>query len=303
MTELLPCPFCGGEADLDEIPGSPFTTETYSWGAGCKDCNIGWYNENKAEAIAAWNKRAVKLNMSVEKLATETTAGGTAKSPAARQRLCLGGIGQGGLSMDTLLKTYPFNLAKSIFQNDEDALGIYLPGIEQALATLTEREVRVIRQRFVEKKTLKDTGITEGISQERVRQIEAKAIRKLRHPSRAALIKAVPYTELKAHWADYHKLKAEYDQVSAAYQALSDRPAEEVVRENDILQKPLENLDLSARSFNSLRRAGKNTVGDVSKMTEVELSKVRNLGRKSAEEVKARLAVYGLALSGGGDAS
>ncbi len=66
MTELLPCPFCGGEADLDEIPGSPFTTETYSWGAGCKDCNIGWYNENKAEAIAAWNKRAVKLNMSVE---------------------------------------------------------------------------------------------------------------------------------------------------------------------------------------------------------------------------------------------
>lgn len=69
MTELLPCPFCGGEADLDEIPGSPFTTETYSWGAGCKDCNIGWYNENKAEAIAAWNKRAVKLNMSVEKLA------------------------------------------------------------------------------------------------------------------------------------------------------------------------------------------------------------------------------------------
>lgn len=201
--------------------------------------------------------------------------------------------------MEALLKTYPFSLAKAILQSDEETLKIYLPGIEQALATLTEREVRVIRQRFVEKKTLKDTGITEGITRERVRQIEAKAIRKLRHPSRNILFRGVSYTEVKAHWADYYKLKAEYDQVFAAYQALSDRPAEEVVRENDILQKPLEDLDLSVRSYNCLRRAGRNTVGDVSKMTDVELSKVRNLGRKSAEEIKARLAEYGLTLSGG----
>jgi len=51
------CPFCGGEADIEEIPGSPFTNETYMWAVGCKDCNIGWYEETKAEAIAAWNRR------------------------------------------------------------------------------------------------------------------------------------------------------------------------------------------------------------------------------------------------------
>ena len=55
---LLPCPFCGGEADVEEIPGSPFTNEPYMWAVGCEECNIGWYKETKEEAIAAWNCRA-----------------------------------------------------------------------------------------------------------------------------------------------------------------------------------------------------------------------------------------------------
>lgn len=60
------CPFCGGEADIEEIPGSPFTNETYMWAVGCKDCNIGWYKETKAEAVAAWNRRAGKdINVAI----------------------------------------------------------------------------------------------------------------------------------------------------------------------------------------------------------------------------------------------
>ena len=55
---LLPCPFCGGEADIEEIPGSPFTNDPYMWAVGCEECNIGWYEETKEEAIAAWNRRA-----------------------------------------------------------------------------------------------------------------------------------------------------------------------------------------------------------------------------------------------------
>ena len=54
---LLPCPFCGGEADIEEISGNPFTDEPYTWAVGCKDCNIGWYKETKEDAIAAWNRR------------------------------------------------------------------------------------------------------------------------------------------------------------------------------------------------------------------------------------------------------
>jgi Lar family restriction alleviation protein len=57
MENLKPCPFCGGEADIEEIPGSPFTNEPYTWGVGCKTCNIGWYEESKERAIEAWNRR------------------------------------------------------------------------------------------------------------------------------------------------------------------------------------------------------------------------------------------------------
>ena len=55
---LLPCPFCGGEANTEEIPGNPFTDEQYAWGVGCKECNIGWYTTTKEEAFAKWNRRA-----------------------------------------------------------------------------------------------------------------------------------------------------------------------------------------------------------------------------------------------------
>lgn len=63
-----------------------------------------------------------------------------------------------------------------------------------------------------------------------------------------------------------------------------------------ILDTPIEELELSARSFNCLRRAGIQTVGDLVEKTEEELSKVRNMGKKSLEEVKSKLAELGLAL-------
>jgi len=60
------------------------------------------------------------------------------------------------------------------------------------------------------------------------------------------------------------------------------------------LEMPIEHLDLSVRSYNCLRRIGKNTVGDVAEMTVNELSKVRNLGRKSMEEVMQKLRELGV---------
>lgn len=60
--KLLPCPFCGGEADIEEIPGSPFTNEPYTWAVGCNSCNIGWYEETQAEATSKWNRRAQPEN-------------------------------------------------------------------------------------------------------------------------------------------------------------------------------------------------------------------------------------------------
>lgn len=62
------------------------------------------------------------------------------------------------------------------------------------------------------------------------------------------------------------------------------------------LEMTIEELDLSVRSYNCLKRAGINTVEELINKTEPEMMKVRNLGRKSLDEVKNKLAALGLSL-------
>ncbi|MCD8016412.1 MAG: DNA-directed RNA polymerase subunit alpha [Oscillospiraceae bacterium] len=64
-----------------------------------------------------------------------------------------------------------------------------------------------------------------------------------------------------------------------------------------VLEMTIEELDLSVRSFNCLKRANINTVEDLISKTQNEMIKVRNLGRKSLEEVELKLAMMGLSLS------
>ncbi|HBT20942.1 MAG TPA: DNA-directed RNA polymerase subunit alpha [Peptococcaceae bacterium] len=63
-----------------------------------------------------------------------------------------------------------------------------------------------------------------------------------------------------------------------------------------VLEMTIEELDLSVRSYNCLKRAGINTVEELIKRSEEEMMKVRNLGKKSLEEVKSKLAELGLSL-------
>ena len=70
---------------------------------------------------------------------------------------------------------------------------------------------------------------------------------------------------------------------------------QETIKEK-VLEMTIEDLDLSVRSFNCLKRAGIDTVDDLTKKTESEMIKVRNLGKKSLEEVIQKLASLGLTL-------
>ena len=67
-------------------------------------------------------------------------------------------------------------------------------------------------------------------------------------------------------------------------------------RPDTVMKMTIEELDLSVRSFNCLKRANINTVEDLTNKTEEEMIKVRNLGRKSLEEVEHKLAMMGLSL-------
>lgn len=67
-------------------------------------------------------------------------------------------------------------------------------------------------------------------------------------------------------------------------------------KKDGLLEMTIEELDLSVRSFNCLKRASINTVGDLIDKTEEDMMKVRNLGRKSLEEVVNKLASLGFTL-------
>lgn len=63
-----------------------------------------------------------------------------------------------------------------------------------------------------------------------------------------------------------------------------------------LLDMTIEELDLSVRSYNCLKRAGINTVEELTRKTEEDMMKVRNLGKKSLQEVKEKLAALNLSL-------
>ncbi|MBQ3506307.1 MAG: DNA-directed RNA polymerase subunit alpha [Clostridia bacterium] len=67
-------------------------------------------------------------------------------------------------------------------------------------------------------------------------------------------------------------------------------------KQQQILKMVIEDMDLSVRSYNCLKRANIHTVEDLTKKTEDDMLKVRNLGRKSLDEVINKLDSYGLAL-------
>ena len=68
-------------------------------------------------------------------------------------------------------------------------------------------------------------------------------------------------------------------------------------KKTKILEMTIEEMDLSVRSYNCLKRANIHTVEDLTKKTEDDMLKVRNLGKKSLDEVIYKLESYGLKLA------
>lgn len=96
-------------------------------------------------------------------------------------------------------------------------------------------------------------------------------------------------------------LKAQMD----LFFKLNEKPAEdinEIILKDDgqskVLDLTIEDLELSARSLNCLRKANIKNVAELVKMPMEKLLKIKNFGKKSAEEINSKLAQYGLALTG-----
>ena len=177
--------------------------------------------------------------------------------------------------------TYPDNLLYDIFGGEWEfpRPADFDGSLEYVLRTLTERERLVLDFRYKDGLTFEEIGKRECVTRERIRQIHAKSLRKLRHPERLNYLKygvsgvIVRQTE------------------NAREVALASLPKQD--KPEDI---PLEELGLSVRSYNCLKRAGMDTLRNVSEMTFDELCNVRNIGKKSIDEICAVLTKYGIRL-------
>lgn len=195
-----------------------------------------------------------------------------------------------------ILPVWPYNLVDEIFKEPtEDLLtDDQLMGLQNALDTLTDREQKIVTLYYMNGLTLRQVGEIESVGPERIRQILAKSLRKLRHPSRANQIRlgaelAAKESYVKTKEAELEarlKVVAEYEE---SLKTANDHPPLPITRAIS-----LDDLNLSVRSYNCLLRAGIGSSLALMDAAEAgELASIRNLGKKSILEICNK--IYSLA--------
>lgn len=178
---------------------------------------------------------------------------------------------------------------------------------------LTKEEFDVIKNRYglddKAPKTLSEIVKTMGMKPERVRQIEAKVLRKLIHPNNSHYLKAAVIGEvgevedIEAFNNELAKTRIELEKVRAENlylkKVLDSNPEIDIecgALSETYLETPIEDIELSVRTYNCLKRAGKNTLGDISSMTIDELKNIKGINESSIIEVESLLKQRGLSL-------
>ena len=203
---------------------------------------------------------------------------------------------------------YPYNLLDAIFgkafdhvlNEDEEN------GLNEALASLSEREQQVIMAYYKDEKSLHDVGVTFNVGQERIRQIVAKAIRKMRHPSRINRIRygakgnerLLELNRKEAELRSREQIVEEAEKILETRLNKKQEKIEELSNDTYNLlcnsQAYFDELDFSTRIYNCLRRSGIDTVDELLEairtpdkyhIHDSKLMHIRNLGRKSYEEI------------------
>lgn len=177
-------------------------------------------------------------------------------------------------------KTYPYNLLAQMFgpegvTTDFSVTKQLISDLDQMLDQyLTEPEAYVLRLRYINELKLEDIANLREVTRERIRQIEAKALRRLRH---------VVYTQSLSLSKQISNKKNEIKSLESQIQK---------VRENmdgimpDSANKPIEELPLSVREFNGLKRSGINNVHDILEaINNIKIMGIRQLGPGSINNI------------------
>ena len=207
---------------------------------------------------------------------------------------------------------YPLNLIYAVFEDEAeeiaeraDTVPDFDASIEYVLYTLSDRERKIIKNRFVDLMTLEQTGKLFGVTRDRIRQIEAKAIRKLRCPSRAKYFRYGVSAIIENIRTDYYNKFSELEGKLIELCKLNVKTADEVIQDHELRRKyaptNIEQMDLSVRSYNCLKRAGIDTLQHLAQLSYNDLIRIRNLGRRSVTEIIEKLSEYGYKIRENGE--
>ena len=191
-------------------------------------------------------------------------------------------------------------------------------GFINAMRTLTERERIILKEYYIGCRILNQIAARHKVTIERVRQIKARAERKLRQPHRYRMwvhgwhyyiytqnlrkqedkvICSEETIKFENHVRDLVESKdreALYEIYNDLKHLLDDGYFEDEVKNETKYDTSIIELELSVRSYNCLYRANIKTYGDLNGMTYSKLMKIRNLGRKSFNEIIEKAKVNGI---------
>ena len=179
-------------------------------------------------------------------------------------------------------KAYPYNLLEEVFANKEyepaELTDDMADGLAYAIAALGERREAILRMYYDEGKRAREIADYFGVTTSAIYALKRNAVMRLR---RHDAICYITYGK-KGFEEREHRLRLEKEikKNSEQYQ--------------QVMGVRFEELDLSVRSFNCLRRAGYVTIGDIVDLTEEEIIHIKNISWKQYDEIGRKLLARGV---------
>lgn len=197
------------------------------------------------------------------------------------------------LKVDLKLKEYPYNLIDALDLEVCDVIESFEPRLNRVfLEYMSSRDQFVLMQIYSCQRTFEEVARFMAISSSRVQQIHAKALRRLHYHKKYFLtgIYSEPEHMAKKKFEEYIlSMRDSWTYESALDYIKNHKKPYCPIKDDDI-----NDLELSIRSSNCLKRAGITTVQQLTEKTEEDMMKVRNLGKKSLKEIRNKLQELGL---------
>lgn len=200
-----------------------------------------------------------------------------------------------------ILESYPYNLLTAIKGLAEREIPVALTpdhwaGLAYVLDLLEDREKGILLMRYEKGKSRSEIAEEYGISPERVRQVENKACRKLqRLPNWNYIYYGVAGYLRKIATTEYNRgYSRGYEEGYRDGVKDGTKGKERNYGTNELLNRPVEHLNLSMRAQNCLKLTNCKKIGDVVRLDEDEIRKMRQLGKVTANEIAQALKKLGI---------